>query len=147
MVNPRVQPPALAIRILHGSLLTGASLACAVLAFIRHQTQPWLDPAILAGGIPAVLAVGLLVVALTVVRSQIVPRAYPQTADVYWSGPQTRGRVVLFWAMIDGAILLSLVAYFLTGGRDPAVTGVLGLLVLAWGRPAVLEGDEAATTP
>jgi hypothetical protein len=133
------------VRILHTSLLGGLFLSGAMLYLVRQVSPP---PALgAAAALPLALAavsIGLLVVALSVLRPRVPDRRPDQNADAYWSDGESRGAALVLWATVEGAGLVGAVAYFLAGGTVPAVAFAAALAALVVLRPARLAGDDAA---
>lgn len=134
-----------AVRIMHRAMTAGCVLAGGVFVLIRHiGAAPTLVAHATIGGVLAGASVALLAVSAALVRPRVPERVASQTAEAYWTAPETRGSAILLWAMVEGAALLSLVGYLLTGGAPPAAAAGLAIVALILVRPSRLEGEGAA---
>lgn len=130
-----------AVRIMHGALVGGLALAGAVFfVLLRVQGRP-LGGAPKVGITLAILAVGLLIVAVTILRRRIPERRFDQSPDAFWASTEVQSVSILLWAVVDGAGLLGWVGYVFTGGVAPAAAAVLSILTLIAFRPASLERE------
>jgi hypothetical protein len=87
------------------------------------------------------VSVVLLAVAVSVLRPRVPERGPEQAPDQYWNEPRSRGSAIMLWASIEGAGLVGVVGYFLTGGTAPAVAFALAFGSLVLLRPERLEGS------
>jgi hypothetical protein len=126
---------------MHFALVGGLVLAgVAVIVLVRVQGRPLVDQPNV-GIVLAGLAIGLLIVAVAVLRRRIPERRFDQSPDAFWASAETRGVSILLWAVVDGAGLVSWVGYAFTGGMAPAAAAVLSILTLIVFRPARLERE------
>jgi len=131
------------VRMMHGALVGGLMLAgVAFFVLLRVQGRP-LGGAPKVGITLAILAVGLLFVAVAVLRRRIPERRLDQTPDVFWVSAETRGVSILLWAVVDAAGLMGWMGYVFTGGTAPAVAAVLSIVTLLMFRPSRLEANGA----
>ena len=146
-MDPIPQPStfARAVRLMHGAMTAGCVLAGGVFVLVRRLgTGPTLAGHATIGVVLAGASVALLAVATALVRPRLPERIASQTAEVYWTAAETRGPAILLWATVEGAALVSLVGYLLTGGALPAAAAGLAILALILFRPSRLEGEGAA---
>jgi hypothetical protein len=128
------------VRILHGALLAGVVLLAGLFVFlVRVQGLPPSAPESVGNGLTAA-TLGLVVVATTVLRRRVPARDPQESADAIWAAAANRGPAIVLWAVTDGACLLALVGYFLTGALAPAVAAGIALVTLFAVRPGHLEG-------
>ena len=132
-------PIARAIRIVHGALVSGVVLAGgAFFVLLRARGQGLgLDPAL--GIAFAAAGIGLVLVAASVLRRRVPERSPQQTPDAYWAAAQTRGPVIVLWAVTEGAGLVSLIGYVLTGATAPLAAAAVAIATLILYRPGSLE--------
>jgi hypothetical protein len=134
-----------ATRILHGALVVGLVLVGGTFYVLLRVLQGPLGGAPNIGVVLAGLAVGLLVVASTVLRRRVPERRFDQSQDEYWASVESRGASIVLWAVVDGAGLIGWVGYVLTGGAAPAAAAVLSIVTLIFFlRPSRLEGEGVA---
>jgi hypothetical protein len=132
--------PARAVRVMHFALVTGVVLAGGVFAFLVQVRGLTLAPLPRVATITAAVSIGLLAVAVLFLRRRILTRPFNETPDAYWARPEHRGAAIVLWAVTEGAALLGLIGYLLSGALAPAVAAVLATVTLAVFRPAHLEG-------
>jgi hypothetical protein len=145
MAAPQAPPPDLprVVRTLHGALTAGMALATATFVFlirVRHG-QGYVGDSKL-GVVLAALGVGLLAVALGVLRRRIPERAPEQTPVGFWSAESVSAAIML-WAVVEAAGLMGLVGYLLTGETIPVVVAGLAVATLLLLGPGRLEGEGA----
>jgi Na+/melibiose symporter-like transporter len=134
-----------AVRLMHAAMTAGCVLVGGVFVLVRRLGQgPTLAGQATIGVVLAVAGVALLAVAAALVRPRVPERVANQTAEAYWTAAETRGPAIVLWAMVEGAGLVSLVGYLLTGGVPPAVATALAIVTLVLFRPTRLEGEGAA---
>lgn len=139
---PQLPNAARVVRILHAALLGGLFMAGAILYLVRRFSSP---PSV--GDEPtfaivfAVMSVGLLGIALSVLRPRVPDPRPGQDSDAYWSDARSRGAAILLWATIEGAGMLGAVGYFLTGSIGPAIAFALALAALGSLGPARMGGN------
>jgi len=88
--------------------------------------------------LPAV-GLGLLPVSASVLRQRVPQRRSQQSADEYWAAVESRGAAIVLWAVTEGAALVSLVGYFLSGAPAAAAVPGVALAALILYRPSRLE--------
>ncbi len=145
-MTPPVTPiaAARATRILHVALVVGLVLVGGTFfLLLRTQGRP-LGGAPNLGVVLAGVAVGLVIVAATVLRRRVPERRLDQSQDQYWASVESRGASIVLWAVADGAGLIGWVGYVLTGGAAPAAAAVLSIVTLILFRPSRLEGEGVA---
>lgn len=129
-----------AVRIIHAALVAGVMLAGGTFAFmVRARGHAPQGGETLGIVLPAV-GIGLLLVSATVLRRRVPERSAQQSSDGYWSVVENRGAAIVLWAVTEGAALVSLVGYFLSGAPAAAATvAVIALAALILYRPSRLE--------
>jgi hypothetical protein len=134
-------PPdrALLVRLIHLSLFVGTALMGVVMFIARGRLDPppSVDPTLglaLAG--VAVLGVAI---ALTQLRQRIPARNSDQSPADYWGHERVRSAALIFWAVLEGAGLLGVVAYYISGSAIPLGVAVISVIVGFVMRPAVFE--------
>lgn len=130
---------ALLVRLIHLSLFTGTALIGVVMFISRARMEPPPSVDLTLGLALAGVAVLGIAIALTQLRQRIAPRGPDQSPADYWSNSRTRTAAMIFWAVLEGAGLLSVVAYYLSGSPIPLGVAVLAVIVGFVMRPAVLE--------
>jgi hypothetical protein len=142
-MDPAVQPVAAAraVRILHAALVIGLILVGGVFVFLLRGLGPSLTNTPLIGYATAGLGLANLAVVVGVFRPRIPQRRTDQSPDDYWATNEARAAAIVIWAMVEGAGLISLVGYFLTGAVIPAAVAALAVMTLIVLRPSQLEGD------
>jgi hypothetical protein len=117
-------------------------MAGAILYLVRRLSSP---PSVGDGPtfaiVFAVISVGLLGIALSVLRPRVPETRAGQQPDAYWRDAGSLGAALLLWATIEGAGMLGAVGYFLTGGIGPAIAFALALAALGILGPARLYGN------
>ena len=133
------------VRILHTALLGGLILSGATLYLARRLSQPPpVGEARVLTLVLAVVSVGVLVIAVGMLRPRVPERRSEQNPEAYWTDASSRAAAIVFWAAIEGAGLVGAVGYFLTAAAAPMVAYALALAALVLFRPARLEGDGTA---
>ena len=132
------------VRILHTALLGGLILSGATLYLARRLSQPPpVGEARVLTLVLAVVSVGVLVIAVGMLRPRVPERRSEQNPEAYWTDA-SRAAAIVLWAAIEGAGLVGAVGYFLTAAAAPTVAYALALAALVLFRPARLEGDGTA---
>jgi hypothetical protein len=137
---PPTVDAARAVRIMHAALVAGVVLAAGVVAFLIQSKR---IPPLLPGGVAtivAALSLVQLVVAAGFLRRRIPERGIGEESQSYWAAPEHRGAAIVLWAVTEGAALLGLIGYFLTGALAPAVVAGIAIVTLAFFQPSHLEG-------
>ena len=129
------------VRILHTALLGGLILSGATLYLARRLSQPPpVGEARVLTLVLAVVSVGVLVIAVGMLRPRVPERRSEQNPEAYWTDA-SRAAAIVLWAAIEGAGLVGAVGYFLTAAAAPMVAYALALAALVLFRPGRLEGD------
>jgi hypothetical protein len=138
MTAPQTPPtPAKIVRLLHAAMVTGMVLFTLVAHFLVLPTKTAADtfpPNFVRGA----LGVALALCALSFVLRQRVPRrSVDETADLFWMTARTP--VMITWAALEGACILAIVTYMLSGARE--AIGVVAIILIAFAamNPAYLE--------
>jgi len=129
------------VRILHAALAIGLSVVAATFVLVLRSLGPLLTTTPLIGYATVGLGLANLAVVVGFFRPRIPQRPVDQLPDEYWATTEARAAVIVIWAMIEGAGLISLVGYLLTGSVVPAAVAALAIVTLIVLRPALLEGD------
>lgn len=145
MPSPTTPPsPTRAIRLMHAALMLGPVLAAVVFTIVRRaRPLPALPQGSVISLAVTLAAIGLIAVALTVLRPGIPEQAPEQSTDAFWGDGGVRIRALTMWAVIEGATLCAAMGYLLTGATAPALALVLGIITLWMLRPARFERDNA----
>jgi len=129
------------VRILHTALLGGLILSGATLYLARRLSQPPpVGEARVLTLVLAVVSVGVLVIAVGMLRPRVPERRSEQNPEAYWTDA-SRAAAIVLWTAIEGAGLVGAVGYFLTAAAAPTVAYALALAALVLFRPGRLEGD------
>ncbi|PYP30665.1 MAG: hypothetical protein DMD49_09900 [Gemmatimonadetes bacterium] len=129
------------VRILHTALLGGLTLCGATLYLVRRLSQPPpVGEARVLTLVLAVVSVGVLVIAVGMLRPRVPERRSEQNPEAYWTDA-SRAAAIVLWTAIEGAGLVGAVGYFLTAAAAPTVAYALALAALVLFRPGRLEGD------
>jgi uncharacterized membrane protein len=118
------------VRLIHASFIMGVVLFAIVTVLIIRPQRP--DLSAPPNAISALVGLSLALSALSVLflRARVPQRNTTDSSDLYWQNAAQRA--MLFWAPLEGAGLLGVVAFMLSGsalGLGAAAIGVLGLLV------------------
>jgi hypothetical protein len=144
MPSPTTPSTARAVRLMHAALTLGPVLAAVVFTIVRRASPlPALPQGSVISLALAVAAIGLIAVALAVLRPRIPEQTPEQSADAFWGDGGIRFRALTMWAVIEGATLCAAMGYLLTGATAPALALVLGIITLWTLRPARFERDNA----
>lgn len=129
-----------AIRVLHLALVAGLVLAAGVFVVLIQVIRfpAYASPTV--GVILAAVSIMLLVLAAAFLRRRIPERRGDEQPDSYWESPELRGAAIVLWAVTEGAALLGLIGYLLTGAPVPAVAAGIAIATLILFRPSHLEG-------
>lgn len=76
------------------------------------------------------VGVGLIAVALLILKPRVPPRQPGQSEADYWTTPHSSGRIMHVWFVIEGAGMLSGVGFLLTG--EPAAAIAMGAAIAAF---------------
>jgi hypothetical protein len=127
------------VRLIHLSLFTGTALMGAVMFISRARMDPPPSVDLTLGLALAGVAVLGIAIAVTQLRQRVGARRPDQSPSEYWSDHRTRGAAMVFWAVLEGAGLLGVVAYYVTGSAIPLGVAVISVIVGFVMRPAVFE--------
>ena len=130
---------ALAVRIIHAALVAGVLLAGGTLAFMVRVRGHAPEGGETLGIVLPVVAIALLLVSASVLRRRVPERSSQQSPDGYWAAVENRGAAIVLWAATEGAALVSLVGYFLSGVSAAATVAIVALAALIVYRPSRLE--------
>ena len=138
MPTPRTATqPARTIRLIYAALVSGVCL----FALVSHFA---LRPAM--GGstqlpstlVPALLGVALAACALSLLLRRRIPRrSTDESADLFWSGAVTPALIT--WAAVEGAGLLSVLLYALTGAQSAIAVAAVAIILFLSLNPTFLE--------
>lgn len=128
------------VRLIHAALFGGVVIAAVVVALAlgRAAPPPQLAPVALYA-LPAAAVAALLLAAL-VLRPRIPERASGDSPDAYWARPEVRAAAVTLWAVIEGAGLIGVVGYVITGRSVMLIVTVIAVAAGVVFRPGNLEG-------
>jgi hypothetical protein len=127
-------------RMIHGALTAGCILAGGIFFALRARGQgPRLEGETPVGTLMAVVAVVLVVLGATFFRRRVPERVASQSAEDFWGKTATTTPALVMWSMFEGAALMSLVGYLLTGEIAPAVVAAMAIAALIALRPGRLE--------
>jgi hypothetical protein len=79
---------------------------------------------------PSAVGAVVMLIALLVLKRRAPARRSDQTTEQYWSMPQVRQGVPLFWFVLEGGAILTTVGYYLTGGWMPMI--LMGLAIVTF---------------
>lgn len=128
------------MRMIHAAMFAGVAVMAIVLGVVRNRVPPAVGGAAGIGVILSGVAVVALAIAAALLRPRVAPRGSDQAPDEYWSNPSTRGSAMILWAVIEGAGLMGVVSFYLTGHFAAVAVVALALAAGALFRPAALEG-------
>ena len=138
MTAPQVPvAPAKTVRLLHAAFCIGVLLFALV---VRFLILPRGGP---AGALPPTVVNVLLTASLVicagafVVRQRVPRRSSSDSADRFWQSAMTPA--MMTWAVADGAALLAIVTYMLTGASTALGVGALDWLAMIALNPWYLE--------
>jgi hypothetical protein len=122
-------------KLIHGALMAGVTLFLLVTAWVHRVTPPAPEP--VSGPVLTYLGLGLLAALLVSLRFLPGPDPAPapgQTADQWRTTNQAR--LIVRWAVVEGACLVNGVVWFMTRDRVSLVAAIGGLAVLLALRPS-----------
>ena len=128
-----------AVRIIHAALVAGVLLAGGTFAFMVRVRGHAPEGGETLGIVLPAVGIGLLLVSASVLRRRVPERSAQQSSDGYWAAVENRGAAIVLWAVTEGAALVSLVGYFLSGAPAAAAVAVVALAALILYRPSRLE--------
>jgi hypothetical protein len=124
------------VRLIHLSLILGVLLFLAVALFVRTGPAAVTDPRLPL--LLVVVGVPMLILA-QVLSSRIAPRRTGEPSVVWWQANLTRAIVV--WSLVEGAALLGIVGFWLTGNRLPLALTAAGIVLFVVSAPGRLAAD------
>ena len=111
---------------------TGLAIALVLMRAVAGQ-PPADDPfLVVMGYVVGTISLVLIAIAVLVLSRRVPERRLGQTVDAYWMEPAVVASVNLVWFVSEGAAILSIVGYYITGQLAPAATMVVGLGVFWW---------------
>jgi len=127
--------------VLYGSLLAVQVVTFATFAFVVSRTGPLLgDMGTLVGQALTGVAVVQLAVAVLMLRPRIPERLSNVDREAYWATAAARTAALLVWAVAEGATIVALVAYLLTGLALAGAMALVAIATFVWLRPGGFEG-------
>jgi len=123
-----------AAKIIHGALIAGSLMFLLVTTWVQRTTE--------SAGVESLTRTltyaGLALLGTALVLLRILPSPDPapapgQSPDQWWVASQ--GRLIVLWAVVDGAALFNAVVWFLTRERTPLAAAAGALVVLFALRP------------
>jgi hypothetical protein len=114
-------------RLMGGFLTALAGIYLCITYLGRSATPPVTTGTSLIVYAPSAVGAVLVVIGLLILKPRAPARTPDQTIEDYWSMPQVRQTVPLFWFALEGGGLLSAVGYYLTGAPVPMI--LMGLAV------------------
>ena len=138
MTAPQTPPtPAKIVRLLHGAMVTGMVLFALVAHFLVLPTRTPADtfsPLF----VRVALGIALGACALSFVLRQRVPRrSMDESADLFWTTARTPAMIT--WAALEGASILAIVTYMLSGATEAFAVAAIIMISFAAMTPAFLE--------
>jgi hypothetical protein len=121
--------------VLHRSLLTGQLILTGVMVVLRSgdmRAQVSDDNQMLGYGLSA-LSLVLVAVALLVLKPRVPVREARQPVEEYWAAV-TR-TILPMWFVLEGAGLIAIVGYFLTGQTVAAAAIAISIGAFIWYGP------------
>jgi hypothetical protein len=119
-----------------GPLATGAAFGFVI--FMQGPLLRVAPPVGIAWGLPAVALVVVLF-ALFVTKGQVPRPTAGQTPDAYWGDVTTLARVRLFWILLEGPAIISLVGSLLTGSPAAMAMVVVAFALIVIHSPGHFE--------
>jgi hypothetical protein len=137
MTPQRAAPTARSIRFLHASMIIGLVLFAMVAHFVLRRTLASSEerPAIVPPSLLALAVVGS-VLALGL-RRRVPRRSSDASADLFWRSAYTPALMV--WTFLDGAGLLAILAYALTGAQVAIAVAIVAIIIFVIFNPAYFE--------
>ncbi len=125
--------------VLHRSLLTGQLILTGVMVVLRSGdtgAQSSADNQMLGYGFSA-LSLVLVAVALLLLKPRVPPREARQPIEEYWSS--VTSTILPMWFVMEGAGLIAIVGYFLTGQTVAAAAIAISIAAFIWYGPKAFE--------
>ena len=133
MATTRPGPPIAPV--LHRSLLTGLLILTGVMVVLRSGetgAESSADNQMLGYGFSA-LSFVLVAVALLLLKPRVPARESRQPVEEYWSSVSST--ILPMWFVMEGAGLIAIVGYFLTGQSVAAVAIAISIGAFIWYGP------------
>lgn len=133
MTSTRTGPPIPPV--LHRSLLTGQLILTGVMVVLRSgDTAAQLsdDNSMLGYGLSA-LSIALVAVALLLLKPRVPVRQTRQPVEDYWTS--VASTILPMWLVMEGAGLIAIVGYFLTGETVAAMAIAVSIGTFIWFGP------------
>jgi hypothetical protein len=129
--------PALTVRLIHGAYVAGIVLFAVVTHFLIRPQR--VGESVTPSLVLTLLGVALAAVALSVfvLRGRVPKKNSDESADLYWT--RASAPALITWAPLEGASLLAIVAYMLSGSTASLGVGAVALLLLAALHPGHFE--------
>jgi hypothetical protein len=130
--------------LLFTALGVGATAVAATLSALRLSGAAVVDiDADLAATVgygSAAAAASLIAAAHLAMKRRVPARMLGQTPEQYWRTPATAQAALVFWALLEGAVMVATVGFFLTG-LMPVAAVIAAALVIYWiSGPSTLAG-------
>jgi len=127
--------------VMHATLLGGTAVIAAVFTYLVYvQTGALLDDGTVVGYALAGVSVVVQLVAWMILRPRVVPRPATMSEVEYWLDPNRFGAAMLLWVVAEGATIIALVGWLLSGNISSMVLAAVGIGLLVMYRPGVLAG-------
>ena len=120
-------------KIIHGSLMAGIVTFLLVTAWLHKTSSPLLGPS--GSGTFAIVGIVVLAAVLLVLRVLPSPDAVPAVMQTPAQWGTTFQRMIVRWAVTEGASLANAVMWFVTRDRVSLGAALAGLIVLFFLRP------------
>jgi hypothetical protein len=127
--------------VLHRSLLTGQLILTGVMVVLRSgDTGMQLsdDNQVLGYGLSA-LSIALVAVALLLLKPRVPVREARQPIEEYWTSATST--ILPMWFVMEGAGLIAIVGYFLTGETVAAAAIAISIGAFIWYGPKAFVHD------
>lgn len=137
MTGHAALPPARTIRLIHASLITGVLLFALVAQFVMKPSMA--APGAVAPAVfRALVALALAACAAALVLRRRIPRrSTADSADLFWAMAATPA--LLMWAVLEGACLVSILLYGLTGAPVALVPAAVAVFMYLLLNPSRLD--------
>ena len=127
MTGQAALPPARTIRLIHASLITGVLLFALVAQFVMKPSMA--APGAVAPPVfRALVALALAACAASLVLRRRIPRrSTVESAELFWATASTPALIT--WAVLEGACLVSILLYALTGTPGALVPAAVAVFM------------------
>jgi hypothetical protein len=124
--NEQGVTPSTVPRLIHAALVGGCVMFALVTYFIvRPRRSDTIPPHVLYAILSA--AVAALTLSFTVLRRRVPLKSTNESSDLYWTRAATPALIT--WTVVESSVLLSIVAYMLSG--SPIATGLFALALVS----------------